>query len=87
MEITVTKTFKVNNCNECPFFKEIEDTSVCVDSFDEPNYDWYCTNAYADNKGTTLEHYNDKHGTSLGGSFHRGCICEIPDWCPFKNKQ
>ena len=87
MEITVTKTFKVNQCNDCPFFKEVEDTSVCMDSFDEPNYDWYCTNKDADNRGTHLEKYNDKNGISIGGAMHRGCICEIPDWCPFKNKQ
>jgi len=87
MEVTIVKTFDVNNCNECPYFKEIEDTSVCVDSFDEPNYDWYCTNAYADNRETALERYNNEHGAALGGSYHRGGTCGIPDWCPFKNKQ
>ena len=87
MIVEVTRKYNVKICNDCPYFKEIEDRSVCEDSFDEPNYDWYCTNWYSDNSGTELEKWNNIHGKALGGSYHRNCECQIPVWCPFKNKQ
>lgn len=86
MLVEVKKTFNVNRCNDCPYFKEVVDTSCCYDSFDEPNYDWYCANKNADNNGSRLENYNNEHGQSLGGAYHRNVECKIPDWCPFKNK-
>lgn len=87
MEVEIKKTFEVNVCNDCPHFKEVEDTSVCFDSFDEPNYDWYCTNKDANNKETYLEKYNNKNGVSIGGSYHRNGVCGIPDWCPLKKRK
>ncbi len=86
MKVEIKKIFEVNVCNDCPHFKEVEDTSVCFDSFDEPNYDWYCTNKDANNKGTSLENLNVKGGVLIGCSYHRNGVCRIPDWCPCKNK-
>ena len=86
MQVKIEKTFEVNLCNDCPFFVEVEDTSVYFDSFDDPNYDWYCTNKNASNKGTSHEKYNNKNGVAIGGSYSRFGKCEIPEWCPFKDK-
>lgn len=87
MLVEVKKIFQVKKCNDCPYFKEVEDTSCCFDSFDEPNYDWYCANKNADNNGSGLENYNNEHGQALGGAYHRNVECNIPDWCPCKNNQ
>lgn len=70
MEVTVSRTYIVRKCNDCLYFNETEDRSVCHDSFDEPNYDWECRHP----KGTK----------SLGGSYSRNAECEIPEWCPEK---
>lgn len=86
MKVKIEKTFEVNLCNDCPFFVEVEDTSVCFDSFDEPNFDWYCTNRNASNEGTSLEQYNNENGVAIGGSYSRFQKCKIPEWCPFKDK-
>lgn len=88
MEITFERKVKINVCNDCPHFKEVEDTSVCFDSFDDPNYDWYCQNKYADNSGTSKHQYNDpKYGKFIGGSYSRYGKCKIPDWCPIKKRE
>ena len=87
MEITVEKKYDVKNCNECPYFKERIDRSVCHDSFDEPNYDWYCTHKDADNTGSGLEKYNETGLTSLGGSLNSFAKCDIPNWCPFRKNE
>ena len=55
MIIEVIKKIEVNHCNQCPYFHEIEDTSVVFDSFDDPNYDCYCKHKDADNTGTGRE--------------------------------
>lgn len=78
------KTHEFKCCNNCPYFYEHVDTSVCVDSFDEPNYDWFCTNKMADNSGTDLAEYNEDGKKSLGGSMVAFDTCKIPDWCPVK---
>lgn len=87
MEVVVTKTYNVNKCNECPYFYEYVDTSVCFDTFDEPNYDQYCTHVDADNSGTTGAKYNEGSKKFIGGalsSFDKEC--PIPNWCPIKKK-
>jgi hypothetical protein len=86
-EITTTKKYNIDCCNDCPFCHCEEDTSVVFDSFDEPNYDYYCGNENADNKGTGCEEFNDPNrgvyiGTELSG-FRK---CAIPVWCPFMKK-
>lgn len=87
MKITIEK--EIEHCNHCPYFKEYIDTSVCFDSFDEPNYDWYCLHpdAYNCNKNidiVSLVLGDGKPAILIGGSYHRE-LCDIPDWCPFKN--
>lgn len=80
-KISIEKKFDL--CNECPYFNEHEDISVCYDSFDDPNYDWYCKHPNADNSGTKQEKWNDVHGKFIGGTFSRfQRDCKIPDWCP-----
>ena len=76
MLVEIKKIFQVNKCNDCPYFKEVVDTSCCFDSFDEPNYDWYCTNEYANNKGTSLENLNVKGGVFIGYSYLRNDVCK-----------
>lgn len=82
----VKKTnYKVDFCNRgCPFCKTVEDTSCCEDSFDEPNYDHYCTCDETDNSNTECEKYNNDNGKYIGTSLSRGGKQQIPKWCPFK---
>lgn len=83
--IIVEKT--IDCCNKCPYFDEEVDYSVCDDSFDEPNYDFYCTHPAANNAGTAQAKWNDKHGNWIGGAFSRfQCNCDIPSWCPFNKR-
>lgn len=49
MGITITQTINVEHCNDCPLCHNEEDRSCCFDSFDEPNYDFYCQSPDADN--------------------------------------
>ena len=77
----------MKHCNDCPYFKEHIDSSVCHDSFDEPNYDWYCTHKDADNTGSGLEKFNVGNEKSLGGGLSRNDKCEIPNWCPFRKNE
>jgi len=84
MEVTIEKKISIKHCNDCPFFYVHTDTSVCFDSFDEPNYDWFCTHEKAVNSGTELEQYNENGKVSLGGSYNNFAKCEIPTWCPLK---
>lgn len=87
-KITVTQTFEISKCNECPYFKEKVDTSSCIDSFDEPNFDFFCKHKDASNFGTGKEKWNESGMKFIGGSMHRNTDCEIPSWCPFKlNKE
>lgn len=87
VKVTITKEYEVKFCNKnCPFCIEVEDTSVCEDSFDEPNYDWYCAHKDADNSGHDVEKYNDKNGKYIGGSLSRFGSVLVPKWCPFKKK-
>lgn len=73
-------------CNKCPYFNENIDTSVCFDSFDEPNYYWYCKHPNADNSGTPQVKWNDKHGKFIDGSLSRSQRdCKIPMWCPLED--
>ena len=89
MIIEVIKKIEVNHCNQCPYFHEIEDTSVVFDSFDDPNYDCYCKHKDADNTGTGREEYNIPASglTYIGTELSRFYKREIPDWCPFKKEQ
>lgn len=85
MKITVTQEFNISKCNDCPYFVEEVDTSSCIDTFDEPNFDWYCKHKEATNyEYPVLSKYNKPGLKCLGGSMHRNTDCEIPDWCPFK---
>ena len=73
-------------CNECPYFNENIDTSVCFDSFDEPNLYWYCKHPNADNSGTPQFIWNDKHGKFIDASLSRSQRdCKIPTWCPLED--
>lgn len=81
-EITSTKKYNINCCNDCPFCHVKEDTSCVFDSFDEPNYDYYCWNKESFN-------INDK---IKGERYIETCFndrqkCDIPDWCPFKENK
>lgn len=83
-KIVIEKEFDL--CNKCPYFNEHEDTSVCFDSFDDPNYDWYCKHPDADNSGTSRAKWNDEHGKFIDGSFSRfQRDCKIPTWCPLED--
>ena len=85
MEITITKKIEVHHCNDCPFCNRVIDISVVFDSFDNPNYDFYCKHEDANNKGMSGEKYNDeKHGTYIDTVFNSFQKCIIPEWCPFK---
>lgn len=74
-------------CNKCPYFNEHVDTSVCYDSFDDPNYDWFCKHPHADNSGTDREQYNEeKYGKFIDGSLNSLFRdCKIPSWCPLED--
>ncbi len=83
-QLVIKKVIK--ECNECPFFYEHVDYSVCEDSFDHPNFDWYCQNKKADNSNDEKSKWNGKHGKFIGGSlspYKRNC--SIPKWCPLKD--
>lgn len=71
MKVEIKQELEINHCNDCPFGKCHEDTSCCLDSFDSPDYDYYCTH-----KDVGL-----KFITSIPTRFRK---CDIPDWCPFK---
>ena len=79
-EITTTKKYNINCCNNCPFCHCEEDTSVVFDSFDEPNYIYFCCN-------------KDAIETRIGKSryietcFNDRQKCDIPDWCPFRKEE
>lgn len=87
VKVIIEKT--VDCCDPCPYFHEEVDYSVCEDSFDDPNYDFFCQHADADNSGTDREQYNSKHGKFIDGSLTRFHLpCDIPSWCPFlKHKE
>lgn len=77
MEITVIKKYNVNCCSECPYMRTYVDHSVCYDSFDEPNFEWYCSK----------EGHLGRRGLGklidIGLSSFSKCDI-IPDWCPEK---
>lgn len=62
-------------------------TSVCEDSFDEPNYDFYCQHRKANNSGTTQEKNNTNDGKWIGCALSRfDKDCDIPKWCPLDDE-
>lgn len=77
MAITIIKTYNVNCCSECPYMKTHVDYSVCEDSFDEPNFEWYCSKE---------EHLGRRGlGKLIDIGLSRFSKCDIiPDWCPEK---
>ena len=79
MKVEVKKVFDVKSCNDCPYMKTYVDASVCYDTFDEPNYEWYCSK----------EGHWGRRGLGkligIGLSSFRKCDI-IPVWCPCKNK-
>ena len=79
-EITTTKKYNIDCCNDCPFCYCKEDTSVVFDSFDDPNYDYFCSNKDA------IE-ISDAKSRYIGTELSRFGKCDIPDWCPFKKKE
>jgi hypothetical protein len=84
----VSVEHEVNLCNECPFCREHIDTTVCFDSFDEPNYEFYCTHKEADNTGSGKEQYNNEKGKFIGLAFSKfDKDFKIQDWCPFKKNK
>ena len=86
MGVIVTQTTHVEHCNECPLCHKEDDRSCCFDSFDEPNYDFYCQSPNADNSHTEHSEFNNKFGKHIFTAIHWSEKCEIPDWCPFKKK-
>lgn len=75
-EITGTVKYDIDCCNDCPFCRCEEDTGVVFDSFDEPNYDYFCRNEEAvEGCGGGPRH--------IGTCFSRFQKCDIPAWCPF----
>lgn len=82
-QVTVKIEKIIDSCDPCPYFHENVDYSVCEDSFDDPNYDFFCRHPNADNSDTLEAKWNDKHGKYIGGSLTRFHHCEIPKWCPF----
>jgi hypothetical protein len=82
MQVTIEQKFEVNYCQDCPWCRDIVDTSVCFDSFDEPNYDHYCTHPKADNSTSDASKYNLGNDKYIDTSFYRNDKTEIPDWCP-----
>lgn len=80
---------QIDLCNECPYYIEHVDSSVCEDSFDDPNYDWYCRHPKADNGGYRQSLWNDKrYGQFIGGSFSQfQRDCKIPEWCPLSTME
>ena len=88
MNIEVTKTFDVQFCNQCPYFREKTDYSSCFDSFDEPNFDQYCVNEKADNSDAKSSRYNIGDMKYIGTALSRfDKDCKIPSWCPYIGKQ
>lgn len=79
-EITTTKKYNIDCCNDCPFCHCKEDTSVVFDSFDEPNYDYFCKNEDVIEDCGGKSKYIDTH-------FSRFKKCDIPDWCPFRENK
>lgn len=87
VEVTVTQRYVVDSCTDCPYGCVFKDMSCVEDSFDEPNYDYYCGNENADNKGTGCEELNDPNrGVYIGTELSRFRKCAIPVWCPFMKK-
>lgn len=76
-EITTTKKYNIDCCNDCPFCYRKEDTSVVFDSFDDPNYDYFCRNKDVIKNSDGKSRYIDTY-------FNDRQKCEIPNWCPFK---
>lgn len=84
MKIEVTKTFDVQFCNQCPYFRENTDYTSCYDSFDEPNYDQYCANEKADNTEYDESMGNIGELKYIDTAFSRfNKECEVPEWCPY----
>ena len=79
-EITSTKKYNIDCCNDCPFSYCKEDTSCVFDSFDEPNYDYFCTNKDAMEVSDAKSRYIKTH-------FNKRQKCDIPNWCPFKKNE
>ena len=77
-DVTTTKHYNVDCCNDCPFSYCKEDTSCVFDSFDDPNYEYFCTNKDA------IE-ISDAKSRYIGIELSRYGECPIPDWCPFKH--
>lgn len=79
MEIVVNKVYDVKCCNDCPHMQTYNDYSVCEDTFDEPNVEWYCSK----------EGHLGRRGLGklidIGYSTFQKCDI-IPDWCPEKKK-
>lgn len=79
-EITSIKKYNIDCCNECPFCHCEEDTNVVFDSFDDPNYDYFCSSKDAIEISGSESRYID---TCFSG-FQK---CDIPDWCPFRENK
>lgn len=84
MQVKIEQKIEVNYCQDCPHCKEIVDTSVCFDSFDEPNYDYYCTHPKADNSSCRADKFNLGNDKYIDTALCRSDKIEIPNWCPEK---
>ena len=77
MKVEVKKVYNVENCSQCPHMRTYTDYSVCEDTFDEPNVEWYCSK----------EGHIGRRGLGklidIGLSSFQKCDI-IPDWCPEK---
>lgn len=79
-DITTTKHYDIDCCNDCPFSYCKEDTSCVFDSFDEPNYDWFCNYFVEIHCGEDVS-----EPKFIGTCFSRNHKRDIPEWCPFKH--
>ncbi len=83
MNITIEK--EIDYSNDCPFLTQHIDASSCYDSFDEPNFEYYCKHKDADNSNTPCEEFNDDIYGKFIAIEYAGCFhCDIPTWCPFR---
>jgi hypothetical protein len=85
MKVEVKKVYNVEKCSQCPHLGEYIDTSVCEDSFDEPNYEWYCDHP---EMPRILSGYREGHGRLIDVGMSKFQKCDIiPDWCPEQKKE
>jgi hypothetical protein len=64
-------TLDIKSCKKCPHFEERRGKYVSPDSFEAPNYDWFCL---ANGGEKEIQSYVE---------WHEEKKIPIPEWCPF----